>query len=84
MSRKECCSELVSIEFYIDASIGLGDYIKKRKERLVNHGVIMKESEKTDKYLDLARELKKLWNIKMTVILIIFGALVTVSKGLGK
>ena len=36
----------------------------------------LKESEKKDKYLDLARELKKLWNIKVTV----FGALGTVTK----
>ena len=27
----------------------------------------MKECEKIDKYLDLARELKKLWNTKVTV-----------------
>ena len=30
----------------------------------VDHGVKLKESEKKDKYLDLARELKKLVNIK--------------------
>ena len=30
--------------------------------------VKVKESEKGDKYLDLARELKKLWNMKVTVI----------------
>ena len=29
--------------------------------------VKMKEREKRDKYLDLARDLKKLWNIKVTV-----------------
>ena len=28
----------------------------------------LKESKKGDKYLDLARELKKLWNMKLTVI----------------
>ena len=28
----------------------------------------LKECEKRDKYLDLARELKKLWNVKMTII----------------
>ena len=42
----------------------------------------MKESEKMDKYQDLARELKKLWNMKVTVIPIIIGALSTVSKRL--
>ena len=44
----------------------------------------MKESEKKDKYLDLARELKKLWNMKVTVIPIVINALVTVTKGLIK
>ena len=42
----------------------------------------MKESEKNDKYLDLARELKKQWNMKVTVIPIVIGALGTVTKGL--
>ena len=36
-----------------------------------------KECEKRDKYLDLARELKKLW-----IIPIVIGALGTVTKGL--
>ena len=42
----------------------------------------MKESEKKDKNLDLARELEKLWNMKVTVIPIITGTLGTVTKGL--
>ena len=46
------------------------------------HRVKLKESEKKGKYLNLARELKKkLWNIKVTVIPIIIGALGTVTKG---
>ena len=32
--------------------------------------------------MDLARERKKLWNMKVTVILIVIGALGTVTKGL--
>ena len=36
---------------------------------------------KIDKYLDLARELKKLWNI-VTVISIVVGALGTVFRNL--
>ena len=43
-----------------------------------------KESEKKDKYQDLAKELKKLWNIKVMVIPIVIGALGTVTKGLVK
>ena len=34
----------------------------------------MKENENKDKYQDLARELKKLWNMKVTVIPIVIGA----------
>ena len=42
----------------------------------------IKEYEKRDKYFDLARELKKLWNMKMTAIPIAIGSLETISKGL--
>ena len=48
----------------------------------VNHMVKMKGSEKRDKYLDLAKELKNLWNMKVKVIPIVIGALNTVTKGL--
>ena len=44
----------------------------------------LKESEKKDKYLDLAREMKKLWNIKVTIVPIVIGALGTITKGLLK
>ena len=47
-----------------------------------DHRVKLKESEKRDKYLDLARELKKLWNMKVTVMPIVIVALGTVGKGL--
>ena len=43
-----------------------------------------KECEKKDKYLDLARELKKLWNMRVTILLIVIGAFGTVTKGLLK
>ena len=46
--------------------------------------VKLKESEKKNKYLDLARELKKLWNMKGTIIPIVIGAFGTVTKGLLK
>ena len=54
---------------------------KKKTCRIVHfafpagHRVKLKESNKTDKYLDLARELKKLWNMKVTVITIVIGSL---------
>ena len=64
---------------------------KKRKTcRIVDfavpadHRVKIKENEKRDKYLDLARELKRLWNTKVTIIPIVMGALGTVPKGLEK
>ena len=50
---------------------------------LVDHRIKLKECKKRDKYLDLAREQKKnLWNMKVTVIPIVIGALGTVTKGL--
>ena len=39
-----------------------------------DHRINLKESEKKDKYLDLARELKKLWNMKVTIVPIVIGA----------
>ena len=44
--------------------------------------VKLKECEKRDKYLDLARESKKLLYMKVTIILIVIGDLGTVTKGL--
>ena len=44
--------------------------------------VKLKESKKQNRYQDLAWELKKLWNIKVMVILIVIGAFGTVTKGL--
>ena len=61
---------------------------KKRTCRIVNfavpadHGVKVKQSEKRKKYLDLARELRKLWNMNLTVIPMVIGALGTVRKSL--
>ena len=49
-----------------------------------DHRINLKESEKKDKCLDLARELKKLWNMKVMIVPIVIGALGTVTKGLLK
>ena len=66
---------------------------KKKKKRTckivdfavpADHRIKQKESEKKDKYLDLARELEKLWNIQVTIIPIVIGAFGTVTKGLLK
>ena len=49
-----------------------------------DHRIKLKECEKTNKYLDFARELKKLWNMQLTIIPIVIGAFGTVTKGLLK
>ena len=38
-----------------------------------------KQCEKKDKYLDIARELKKLWNMKVTILPIVIGGFGTVT-----
>ena len=67
--------------------------INKKKERNckivdfaapADHRIKLKESEKKDKYLDLAMELKKLWNMQVTIIPIVIGAFGTVTEGLLK
>ncbi len=49
-----------------------------------DHRINLKESEKKDKYLGLARELKKLWNMKVMIVPIVIGTLGTITKGLLK
>ena len=49
---------------------------------LADHRIKLKEGEKRDKYLDLARDLKKLWNMNVTIIPIVYGTLGTVTNGL--
>ena len=62
---------------------------KKRTCKIVNfailadHRVKLKKSQKKVKYLELAQELKKLWNMKVTIIPIMIGAFGTeLLKGL--
>ena len=55
---------------------------KKKKKKKMDPRVKIKESEKRYKYLDLARELRKTWNIRVTVMPIAFGALGMGSEGL--
>ena len=49
-----------------------------------DHRLKLKENEKNDKYLDLAWKLKKLWNMKVTIIPIVIDALGTAPEGLLK
>ena len=46
----------------------------------VDHRVKFKECEQRDNYLDLARELKKLWNMNVMIIPIVIGDLSKVTK----
>ena len=65
---------------------------KKKKENCkivdfavpADYRIKLIECEKKDKYLDLARELKKLWNMQVTIIPIVIGEFGTVTKGLQK
>ena len=51
---------------------------------LADHRIKLKECEKKDQYLDITRELKKLWNMKVPIIPIVMGAFGTVTKRLIK
>ena len=57
---------------------------KMRTYQIVDHRVKIKESKKRNKYQDLARELKKLWNMKVTGITIMVGAFGIIPIGLVK
>ena len=64
-----------------------GDYCRSNSNERPSSNADVKNTkgvkcEKRDKYLDLARELKKLLNMKVTIIPIVIGALGTVTKGL--
>ena len=67
--------------------------INKKKKRIcksvdfavpADHRINLKKCGKKDKYLDLAWELKKMWNMKVTIVPLGIGALVTITKGLLK
>ena len=50
----------------------------------VDHRINLKECAKKNKYLNLARELKTLWNMKATSEPIVIGAFGAITKGLLK
>ena len=63
---------------------------KKKICKIVNfavpadHRIKLKECKNKDKYIDLAKELKKLWNMKVTIVLIVIGTFGIETKGLLK
>ena len=62
------------------------DNIKQKNKQTnpADYRIKLKEYEKKDKYLNLTRELKKLWNMKVTIVPIVIGAFGTITKGLLK
>ncbi len=66
---------------YFNCKLHFFDKNKKRNCKIVDfavpadHRIKLKEREKKDKYLDHARELKKLWNMQVTIIPIVIGGL---------
>ena len=73
-------------------SLDLEIILKKKEEKKicrfvdfvfpVDHKVKIKVSEDINKYLNLAKEQKKMWNMQVMVIPIVVGALGTALKGL--
>jgi len=49
-----------------------------------NRNVTKKEAEKILKYIDLAIEIQRMWNVKPKVIPVIIGAIGTISKSFRK
>ena len=45
-----------------------------------DHDVKLNETEKNDKYLDLARELKGPWNMKVTAIIIVNDSIIKTGQ----
>ena len=48
----------------------------------VDRKVVEKEEEKIEKYRDLAREVAKLWNVRVKIIPVVIGALGTIPNDL--
>ena len=68
---------------------GTPNLINRKKKNLsfaipADQRLKIKESKNMDKYLDLARELKEFWNMRVTVLLVVVVSLGTVNKVLEK
>ena len=59
------------------------NHIKARIDN-TQQRIKLKECEKKDEYIDLARVLKKLWNMMVTIVPIVIGAFSTVTERLLK
>ena len=64
-------------------------YKKERSCKIINFGVPGdsrtegKEKDKIEKYQDLARELQKIWNVKVKIIPLVIGSLGAIPKQFG-
>ena len=89
MHKTVCDFEIITNHQISARRLDLVIVNEKRTSRIVdmavlaNHRVKIKENEKkkSDEYLDLVRERKKLRNMKVTVVQIVIGALRTIPKG---
>ena len=61
-------------------------WIVNKKQSVTNgrlgHPVRVQSKTNIDQYMSLVGELKKIWNMKVTVITIVIGAIGTVTKGM--
>ena len=67
---------MTGIKSYGNFNIQTDPLIRARRPALV---IINKKKKRICKYVDLARELKKLWNMKVTIVPIVIGALGTIT-----
>ena len=49
-----------------------------------DHRIELSQQRKIENYQDLKRELQKLWNVKISIVSIVIGALGTIPKSLEK
>ena len=80
--KKRTC-QIVNFDVLADHRIKLKESERSRYFLSLSFNFIL-WSAKTSKYLDLAKEMKKTWNMEVTVIQILIGAPDTVIKGLVK
>ena len=80
--RKKIYYSLVSCRLFPKEPKGSFKGTKETGNLLYNGPQREKQSEKRDQYLDLARKLRKIWNLRVTVIPIVICTLATVPKGL--
>ena len=85
--ENETCKYLDILEGDTIKQVDMKDKIQTEylwRDVQADHRIKLKEREKKDEYLNFVRGLKKLWNMKVTIIPMVIGALSTITKGLLK